>query len=262
MLKRALKTKDLNAAKIRKIFKNKVRYGGPAIVNGPLLLLAFTNRSGSNLLADRLCSTGHFSGFRESLNHPNVSRQKAELGSETFPDHIAKLHHALSVEGTTPGFKASWGQLAMLLRWNIPAMFDSIRILHIRRHDVLDQAISFSIAHQTQQWSSRQRSKGPAKYNYKKISTILNNINKANNSIASICSIFSLERIPIFYEDLVADPEAEVKRIAATLGFDASDWIPSAPKIDKQANELNLEFRERFAAEARATLLAVDRASR
>ncbi|WP_321504317.1 Stf0 family sulfotransferase [Breoghania sp.] len=260
LFKKTLKKKDMHSTRIRKIFQNRVHYDGPAIIDAPLLLLAFTNRSGSNLLADRLCSTGHFSGLREHLNYTNVEREKTQFGSQTFPDHIAKLHEALAIDGATPGFKASWGQLSMLLRWNIPSMFKTIRVVHIRRHDILDQAVSFSIAYQTQKWSSRQRATGTAKYNYKNIAQILNNINLANSSISSICSIFSLQRISVFYEDLVAQPEKEVKRISASLGVELTDWTPAAPKIEKQADDLNREFRERFAAEYRAAFLAVDRA--
>ncbi|WP_319773952.1 Stf0 family sulfotransferase [Breoghania sp.] len=259
LFKQTLTKQDMHAKRIRKFFQDKVHYEGPAIIDGPLLLMAFTNRSGSNLLADRLRSTGRFSGFSESLNYLNVDRQRSELDSETFPDHIAKLHQALSDGGATPGFKAGWGQLAMLLRWNIPAMFQSLRIIHIRRQDVLDQAVSFSIAYQTQQWTSRQRSKGKAKYSYKNIAKLVNQINQANNSIASICSVFSLQRTSVFYEDLIAQPEREVKRVSASLGFEVTDWTPPPPSIDKQANELNREFRERFAADSRSALLAVDK---
>ncbi len=42
----------------------------------------------------------------------------------------------------------------MLLRWNIPAMFNGIAIYRVVRHDIVDQAVSMAIAEQTGKWTS------------------------------------------------------------------------------------------------------------
>lgn len=43
----------------------------------------------------------------------------------------------------------------MLLRFNIPAIYPGVRVIHIVRSSAFEQAVSFSIADQTNLWISK-----------------------------------------------------------------------------------------------------------
>lgn len=77
--------------------------GSSPVFSKPLYILAFTNRSGSNSLADYLRQTGKFRGFGEGLNGDEVERNvRRDPTINSFPDYIARLAGARN----EPGF---WG---------------------------------------------------------------------------------------------------------------------------------------------------------
>ena len=64
----ALAEQGPHESKIRALFPDAFAWQGPEpLFSKPLYVLAFTNRSGSNLLADYLLQTGRFRGFGEAL---------------------------------------------------------------------------------------------------------------------------------------------------------------------------------------------------
>lgn len=229
-----------------------MRHEGPPRVNGPLLLLCFTNRSGSNLLREYLRSTGRVAGLAELLNPLAIVGQAPRIGVKTLPDYIA--HHA-----GRAGPKAVWGmkahawQLAMLLRANIGAMFSGgLRLVHISREDRVAQAVSHLIAQQTRRWTSAQPD-DPAEtvaYDRAQISQYLIGAARANEQITLLASLAGLPRLPVSYEDLTTEPAAVVTRIGAFLGHDLSGWHPpTETDLARQADVRNEAFIARFRAE-------------
>ena len=109
--------------KIIQAFKGRVAYeGSDPIFDTPLFLLGFFNRSGSNLLGEYLNSTPFFSGFREQLNGDMVLRTAERQAIASFPDYIVASSAAARAQGRIHGFKASWSQVMMLLRFGIDRM--------------------------------------------------------------------------------------------------------------------------------------------
>jgi hypothetical protein len=196
----------------------------------PLICLAFANRSGSNLLADYLRKTPVFAGFHEQLNFDTVQRTCDTQGLDSFAGYLAAVRETFGNGKPIYGFKASWDQLAMLRRAGISRAFADMRVVHVTREDVLDQAISYHVAAQTQQWTSRQEGDPNATptYDYKAISKLMQ---------AAL--------------QIVETPVETVDRIAEFAGHAGMVWTPSEPSIKKQASRLNQEFRERFLDEAR-----------
>ena len=124
---------------VRAMFPGAFEWRGTApVYQAPLYILAFTNRSGSNLLADYLRQTGLMRGFGEGLNWDHIERDIARTPTASFPDYITQL--AGPPGGTQSwGIKASWDQIVMLQRARIPAMFSGVRIIHTVREDILGQ---------------------------------------------------------------------------------------------------------------------------
>lgn len=226
---------------------------GPAL-DRDLLVLGFTNRSGSNLLADYLRQTRLVQSAGENLNWSGVTNHATREGIATFPDYIRFL---TGIGPARPhfGVKASWEQLAMLHRWNIPAMFGACRVIVIQRRSVLRQAVSLSIAQQTRQWSSRQAGNGAAPvYDARAILQIMQSIERSNAMLARLCEALGLRHTTLHYEDLLRDPEGVVRVKLREIGIDCPPLELAAPAISRQSNHVNEDFVARMRAHLRDEL--------
>ena len=218
-------------------------------------MLAFHNRSGSNLLAESLRSTPHFTGFGEQLIDTKIESISQRWKLKSFPDYVQRVskvaEKAQQPGGPMPchGFKASWAQLIMLLRFRIDRMYPSVRVIHLTRDDKVGQAVSHSIAFQTKQWTSSagQAVKEP-EFNGNQIEAVLRAIVHSEQVIPLVCSITDIPRHGVTYEQLVADPVAVMAGIGSFIGKDLSGWTPAESSLRKQRTALNDEFREKFLA--------------
>jgi LPS sulfotransferase NodH len=219
----------------------------------PLICLAFANRSGSNLLADYLRKTPVFAGFHEQLNFDTVQRTCDTQGLDSFAGYLGAVRETFGNGKPIYGFKASWDQLAMLRRAGISRAFADMRVVHVTREDVLDQAISYHVAAQTQQWTSRQEGDPNATptYDYKAISKLMQAALQSEQLVRLFCEVSDVPRLSVTYAQIVETPVETVDRIAEFAGHAGMVWTPSEPSIKKQASRLNQEFRERFLDEAR-----------
>lgn len=218
-----------------------------------LTVMAFTNRCGSNLLADYLVQTGRFGGFGESLNAPVAQSFQDREGVRSLPDYLAALAETHGCGGNRDlGVKASADQLAMLIRHGIPRMFAGFRVVHVCRQDLVGQAVSFMIANQTNRWTSRQaareRSPDDIAMDVVLIEQMMRAIQQQHNRIAAILSSLGIPGPSLSYEELTAAPALTVRRVCRVLEVELGDWRPRAPIIEKQADALN----ERLVAEYRA----------
>lgn len=229
--------------------------------NCRLTVMAFTNRCGSNLLADYLVQTGRFGGFGEAFNPPVVKTFSEREDVHSLPDYLLALAQRQNCGPDKDlGVKASAEQLAMLLRHGIPGMFAGFRVIHIWRQDLLGQAVSFEIASHTNRWTTRQRA--PSKsvkdiaFDPVRIDQMMRAIQMHNNRIAATVSVLGLEGVSLSYEELTAAPGASVRRICTALSVDLADWKPRTPKIEKQADALNDRLVSQYRAIAQARLFA------
>lgn len=229
---------------IRSLFPQAFAWTGSSpVFSKPLYILAFTNRSGSNLLADYLRQTGKFRGFGEGLNGDEVERNvRRDPIINSFPDYIARLAGARNEPGFW-GIKASWDQIILLHRANIPAMFTGVRLIHSVRSDLLGQAVSHWIAHQTKQWTSaHQKSDVTPNFSAKHIEQILMSNVRANSFIDLIARTRGIPRHVVVYEQLQKDPADVMARLSKALSVDLGDWEPKAPRISRQRDETNEAF--------------------
>jgi trehalose 2-sulfotransferase len=227
----------LHEPRIAALFAGATRFEGPGpVLPCPLVMVAFTNRCGSNLLCDYLAQTGRMAVAGESLNHDTVAIQHAQHGGTGFPDHVAGLATRLGAAAGRPlAVKASLDQLAMLLRWNITAMFPHIHVIHIRRRDALAQAVSLSVASQTGRWTSQQQGKPVTpEWRPEEIRRILTGLRLENQGIGILAAAAGLPLREIAYEDMVADPAGHLRAALRFCGLDPGGWTPAPPSIDRQ----------------------------
>lgn len=234
----------LHEINIRALFPGAFAWPGTEpLFAKPLYLLAFTNRSGSNLLADYLRQTRAFRGFGEALNWDTVKRSLDQDKVSSFPDYVTRLAGPVNEPGRW-GIKASWEQIIMLKRANIFSMFPSVQVIHSVREDTVGQAVSHWIAHQTNQWTSVQQGSGVTpEYAGDRIEHIVMDIIRSNCFIDLICRALDLPRQVVRYERLQADPADEISRLASALSIDLEGWQPGIPRISRQRGDTNAAFR-------------------
>lgn len=254
-----LKAPGIHEKEIAKFFKNAVAFSGQVpVFEEPLYLLAFSNRSGSNLLASHLRSTPYFGGFNEQLIHSTVQKQAIAGGCQTFPELIqfASTHFKRNDEKAW-GFKASWDQIMMLYRFGIDRMYPSVRIIHITRRDVVAQAVSYLIADQTKKWTSKHEGiEGcKPKYNYRDLRRLVEDSLMSELHVRTIASLFNAPYLNVTYEVVSRRPKAVMERIGKFSNLDLSGWQPQGLQIERQAGDINQQFAKQYVAERKAALL-------
>jgi LPS sulfotransferase NodH len=226
-------------------------------LNKPICIVLFTNRSGSSLIGEHMRASNRFSGFGEPLNHKLVIKRSDREGIKSFPDYLRWELENVGREGCMFGMKSSYSQAMMLVRSGaVPRFFNDVRWVILRRRDILSQAISFSIAFQTKQWSSKvAQEQSTVQYNFQDIEQRLKNLTVAYNAMDAFCEEQGVDPYRIVYEDFALDPIQGARDLAAHLGVTDVDFDHSELKMRKQRNELSEEFRQKFLEEYRGPLL-------
>lgn len=209
------------------------------------LFLVFTNRSGSNYLADLLASTERLPRCTEQFNAndvvENCRRQNWDRLDPYFAQELSRAHEGIY------GAKVSVDQAAMLEDFGFFRAFKKTYWVHIRRRDLVAQAVSFHIASQTKQWSTQhERQDLIAQYDFR---AILSAIRGFSSGIASAYSFFATHQLPyveVVYEDLVAKPQAVVDDVGALVGRDLGGIQQRRLTLGRQSDELNAEFKAQF----------------
>lgn len=230
---------------ITRHFGKKAYYTGGRLFDFPLTLIGFSNRSGSNLLAEYLYSTGLFGIVEEYINFNTV----IDSGFESVPEYI--VDQVRTAGGRLPGFKANWTQVVMIHRLGIDKMFSGVNLINNTRRDALGQAISFSIADQTMQWTSNQTAGGEASYNFDDVCNRLHGTLYSNDVMQLLPDVLRMRHVDVTYEEVEASPQDVVKKICDAFGLTAPQWVPGAASISKQRTSLNHVFRNRFLSDCR-----------
>lgn len=233
---------------IKKHFGGKVRFNGDApLFDTPLVVVLFTNRSGSNLFAEYLKNTGLIGGLHEATNTPRVLALSEKLKIRRYPDLFRKeAKDAIAASGHY-GIKASASQLAMLYRWNIPAMFSGVVVFHTVRDSLLDQSVSMSIAKQTGKWRSDVKTdSGEAKFDFADISGFAERTVLQNLAGYALIEALEVPHNTYRYEEFTRDPAPYIQDALGLLGLEADlDSLPE-PSLKKQANQKNEDMKRAY----------------
>ena len=215
--------------------------------------VCFMNRSGSNYLSELIASDNRYCKALENLNFEPVIKHSKKLGYTKFVDYLYWLVTRFATKDRVYGVKISWDQLFFLTKIGVISnCFFNAKFLHIERQDIISQAISFLIADQTKQWTSRQlleKEMESVTYNEKKIHNLISGINNSNTRFKQFFSTYSISPISVCYENLVDNPEYELALIYKKLNFfgpETHQYDNIETQIKKQANHINEDFKSRF----------------
>lgn len=206
-----------------------------------IVFLCFTNRCGSNFVAQSMASNGLITQPGENLNFDTVISHSKRNNFSSYVRYLIWLIESKAGSSRIFGVKCSAGQLIYMFNLGIIDQFNSPFFVMINRKDLLKQAISLSIASQTQQWTSNQTAarNSSITVNSDNIFLILNNIANQNACFESIFSFTNVSPIRIVYEEFVKNPAKHISMIGDKISVSGLCYEPSNISYQKQSNEVN-----------------------
>jgi len=224
----------------------------------PICIMLFSNRSGSSLISEHMRASPYFGGFGEPLNFKFVTEQMSKDGEKSFLGYLQKVHRQHAGEHKLFGMKASVDQALMLMRARVvPDYYPDVRWVLIERSDLVAQAISLYFAGRSKQWRSDQAADQEYEpvYDFERIRQQVQALSQRYAAMRSFCAVFGIKPYRIVYEDFAVDPLAGARALATHLGVADAEIDAGKVSTRKQRGDRNAEFRERFLAEYRASIL-------
>ena len=244
---------DEHANKIKAHFNGRVCYDADTpLFDKPMVILAFTNRCGSNLFASHLRNTRVIGGLFEATNQEEVTEENKNTDCNSYDSFFRLKAEQIIDTGRFYGIKASAQQIAMLYRWNIPAMFPGTVVFHVQRRNLVEQAVSMTIASQTGKWSSATKgTQQEAQFKFPDVAFYLERIAQQNVAIQLLVEVMELPSKTFYYEEFTGEPLPYIRDALALLGHDIEITSMPEPQIQKQANARNEAFKIAFQTQIR-----------
>ena len=210
-------------------------------------IICFANRSGSNVLAECISKDSRHGRAREFLNAEDVIGFSKKNEISTFADYLFWVLNNNSSGGRSIGLKASWRQLAFLIKTGVLSnCLYGVKFIHIHRRDAVAQAVSFSIASQTKKWASFQSGDSvEPEFNESEIVEFVRSSRYSKAMFETLFDLHGLDVYQIAYEDFVSSFSDSTLEVWKYLGF-FSDLIPFDEQeitMRKQSGQLNDRFK-------------------
>ena len=243
---------------------------------GRAYLVCCDARTGSSLLAGTLRSTGragrpyeYFS--RAEIEKPwlrnDLLRVPADVpftGFAGWRDYILRSGSELGGVFAASVHYWQFGDCVDAFREDpaarpldaLRAFFPQLRLVRLRRRNVVAQAISHHVAISTNYWNSRMavgkaapgESDRDAPYDFDRIDHQVTSALAVEQGWSEALRGAEAITLPLAYEELAADIQGAVRRLCAHVGIELGD-APIAPGIEKQAGAWSLEMERRYRRE-------------
>jgi trehalose 2-sulfotransferase len=249
-------------------------------------LVCATPRSGSTLMCEMLARTGvagRPEEYFEALRATGRPRQPREyfagiedpgvldLLPATPPpaptrEPFEQRLRAVMREGTTPngvfGAKLMWGHQADLqarLRTlpglarlgpaqRLAAVLGDVRYVHVRRDDVVAQAISLWRAVQTSAWRAEEENGHEPRYSFGGVDHLVRMLVSHDRGWRRWFARHGVVPLELHYEQIAADPPSAVRRTLEHVGVEPEGPLPE-PALRRQADEVSEAWAEAYRRE-------------
>lgn len=219
-------------------------------------VIASTPRSGSHMLGHALGSTGALGFPLEYLNRANLPSWQRRLGAETPRQTLDAIKRIRTSPNGCFGLKLHYDQLVSIAPHIEPGdLLDRARVVRLRRRDLLAQAVSLAVARQTGSWISAQVPTREPVYDGDAIEKALGDIAWSDAQWDVALARMGVQPLDLAFEEVVADVDAAVKRVAAFLGIpDAALRPRPTPRPAQQSGNVNEVWQRTFILEGRDPL--------
>jgi trehalose 2-sulfotransferase len=214
-----------------------------------IVFLCFTNRSGSNYLAELLGKTRQINVAGEFLNFDTALTHIEKNDLRSFYDYFVGLVDTQSVKGSF-ACKIAITQIALIQH---AGLLDEIvpysRFVLCERADLLSQAISLEIASRTGKWTSYMSPTGSVSetdFDRNRLEMIVRNIAYEQQLFRLFFAINGLDHFHVNYEQLMSHTSAMMKMMCDWLEIEAPSDCFDRTNTQKQSDALNSAWRNRF----------------
>jgi LPS sulfotransferase NodH len=221
------------------------------------LFLCFSNRCGSTLVAAEASSLGFCGKPNSHLNYEFFNSdfviEYCEQNSiSTFQQYVEAIYEEFSSPLNIFFTKGSLDQLVWLKRSGVIGVaLPNYHYLRVTRRDLVAQAVSIVIAHQTGQWTSMHgHSRGVPSYDHQKIAGAVSYFAKITADADVYFSLLDVQPAYFVYEEVLADIAQVGEKLQRLTGIDALPRMPRTLEVQKQTQRMNLEWAQRFRDEA------------
>lgn len=224
-----------------------------------------TPRTGSTYLCDLLASTGvagyPASYFREPDQQDWARRFGVPVSADGSFDYRCLARGAVRAGATPNGVFAArvmWGTVKVIveglagsspLRRDVDVLshaFGPLIFVHLRREDVVGQAVSWARAEQTGYWQQGDTAHGEPRLDLDQVDGLVRTVREHNARWSAWFSRQGVQPHVVSYEDLIDDPRRAVRGILDRLEVQAlAGWRPRSTRA-RQADELNREWVRRY----------------
>jgi LPS sulfotransferase NodH len=249
-------------------------------------LVCATPRSGSTLLCETLRETGVAGNpleFFEAVPETGVPRRPLDYlegledpealalvagappppappysdlrGIGSYDEHLQRVREW----GTTPngvfGAKIMWAHVQDLARRLgaanahdlLDELFDTPRLVWVRRADTVRQAVSLWRAMQTRSWrAENETATGEPRYSYPALRHLVALLTAHDAAWQRFLAPAGPRVLALTYEEIAADPADAVRATLAHLGVDGPE-SGALPALQRQADERSDAWAERYA---------------
>ena len=213
------------------------------------LMIATVARSGSTHLATELWRTG---GLGAPLEYLNLADRLRDMVPRLGGGDLMAYWHALQRHRTSPNgvfaFKAFAADFDMLVA--VPRLAAEVawdRVVYLTRRDTLGQALSYARAVQTRRWFDGQTARHEPVYDRAAIERALAWIAAAEAAWERLFANRAVTPLRLHYEDLFADRDGTIARIAASMQVDLATCAPiDLPATQVQRDATTDDWRRRY----------------
>lgn len=213
-------------------------------------VICSTARSGSSYFCDLLASTGKLGIPGEYFN-----QSSRRWHDPDYPGDPRKQLDAVRTTGATPNGVYGVKMLAShfsLIGGKVDPMRElpSLKLVRLRRRDLLGQAISLARAEQTGQYGSGKPAVPPRAYDRDHIRACLRVLSKHEALWDRMIGELGVTPLELEYETMTQDPQLAVDRVASLMELRTAtpiSWDRVASLI--QRDEISEEWRRRFLEE-------------
>lgn len=216
-----------------------------------------TPRSGSHFLGHLMHETGAMGyplEYMNPVNFPQWTRRARAEGGATTLDFL--YSRRTSPNGCF-GLKMHHDHLRRVLDSVGRARFlAEYRCIYLARTDLVSQAVSLAHSKQTGSWITGMPELRPARYDRGLIHACLREVTEDNAKWQRFLSGLRVPHIALVYEELTADPQRELARVASFLGVAVAE--PDGERTFKPVREgagVKREWAVRFVEDTRGRFL-------
>lgn len=222
---------------------------GPGALPAKSYLVCTTERSGSTHFCDLLRSTGKLGQPHEYFSAWMMQRLGRPHRFGTVAEHAELVRTLGCTANGIHGAKVFRYTMDMLGAGAVMAAMGQPTILFLERMDLIGQAVSYARSAITRAFHAGEAEARVPEYDGLVIRTYLERLIRDNAAWRLWFARQGITPLHIAYEDLIANPQAVIDRVARALGVDGPVPIKNEVlQVRVQRDSLNAEWRARFLA--------------